>query len=92
MQNNLNEIPQILLLAVSGMFGSIFHTIRKPEKSVRAWLVRFVSGMIAAVFMGLLVTEKLGGGTAAAMAVGFSFGAFTEQLVAIAMEKIGGKK
>lgn len=90
--DHLNEIPTIAILAVSGFFGSVFHVLHKPEDTWQKWLIRFCSGMISAVFMGLLVAEKLGGSTGAAMATGFAFGAFTEQLVAFAMDKIGVKK
>jgi len=90
-ENNLSQIPSWMGLIFGGFAGTVFHTIRNPEKTAVAWLRRAASGMIVGIGLGGYVATKMGGGFYGFVFAGFIFGAFMEIALEVAMHYLPTK-
>jgi len=87
---DMDETTKTLL--IGGFFGSLSRLLLWPEKSWKAWVVQFVVGISAAVFLGGLVGHWMGGGPLAFSAAAYTIGTCAEKVIEKAQRKFFGKK
>lgn len=99
MKDNLHELAtQLWLLVISGMAGSFLRIVHGPKvDSVRGRVIQGVSGVIAAVFLGGMVSRFIsnfvGGevGIEILLASGFIVGRASEEVIAAIQNRIKTK-
>lgn len=96
MKDNLHDIAyQFWVLLVSGVAGSFLKTIHGPQElSVKARAIQGISGVLAAVFLGGVVSRFISGlfglevGIETLLASGFIVGRASEELIAAIQKRI----
>lgn len=93
----IEEPKEVVVLLVSGFFGSLARLILSPEKCIKRWLVRFVVGVSCAVFLGGFIGQLLSNwfhvpATETIAASGFLVGVTAERLIELVQSRIEHSK
>lgn len=99
MKVNLQDIIyQFWLLVISGMAGSFLRIVHGPKvTSVRARVIQGMSGVVAAVFLGGMLSRFISGfvggeaGIETLLASGFIVGRASEEVIAAIQSRLATK-